>query len=102
MATKEAKPLFNAVFEAEDGGRRLLSDIPMAAVYRASQVQRIMASALAEARRARRETLLVGPEYQKLTVGDVIWRNSAATAFRPSAFASTASATRTISMSCST
>ncbi len=58
----------------------------MAAVYRASQVQRIMEAAKREARRARRETLSVGPEFQDLEVGDVILRNSARNGFTAKRF----------------
>ena len=59
--TKTAPPLFNAAYEAQDGARRLLTNLEMGMVYRSSQVQRIMKSALAEARRARRHTFVLPP-----------------------------------------
>lgn len=69
---KTAPPLHNAGFEAQDGGRRLLTDIAFDAVYRSSQVQRLQESALKEARRARRLTLVLPPQAQVLEPGDVV------------------------------
>ncbi|MBZ5760285.1 phage tail protein [Rhizobium sp. VS19-DR104.2] len=70
--TKTAPPLFNADYEVEDGARRLLTNVTMDMVYRATQVQRIMKSALAEARRARRQTFVLPPEAWVLEPGDVV------------------------------
>lgn len=74
--TKTAPALFDTTFEAQDGNRRLMSDVALDMVYRASQVQRIMKSALAEARRARRHTFVLGPAAWILEPGDVAVFNS--------------------------
>ncbi|SFJ55144.1 Putative phage tail protein [Phyllobacterium sp. CL33Tsu] len=74
--TKTAPAIHNAAFEALDGNRRLMADIQLDMVYRSSQVQRLMKSALAEARRARRHTLVLGPAAWVLEPGDVIIWNS--------------------------
>ncbi|MBZ9653554.1 phage tail protein [Phyllobacterium lublinensis] len=74
--TKTAPALYNTTYEAQDGNRRLMADVQMDMVYRASQVQRLMKSALAEARRARRHTLVLGPAAWPLEPGDVIVWNS--------------------------
>ena len=75
--TKTAPALYNAAYEALDGNRRLMADVQLDMVYRSSQVQRLMKSALAEARRARRHTLVLGPAAWVLEPGDVIIWNSA-------------------------
>ena len=74
--TKTAPALYNAAYEALDGNRRLMADVQLDMVYRSSQVQRLMKSALAEARRARRHTLVLGPAAWVLEPGDVIIWNS--------------------------
>ncbi|OJF97565.1 phage tail protein [Pararhizobium antarcticum] len=84
--TKTAPPLFNANFEVQDGGRRLMSDVPMNAVYRSSQVQRIMKEALAEARRARRQTIVLGPSAQVLEPGDIVEETSTRNGFETKLF----------------
>ncbi|KAA0689864.1 DUF1983 domain-containing protein [Neorhizobium sp. P12A] len=70
--TKTAPPLYNTTFENQDGSRRLMSNVDMNMVYRASQVQRIMLSALREARRARRLTFVLPPSAWVLEPGDVV------------------------------
>jgi hypothetical protein len=70
--TKTAPPLYNADFEVRDGNRRLMTDIQMDMVYRSSQVQRIMKSALAEARRERRHTISLPPSAWVLEPGDIV------------------------------
>lgn len=61
--TKTAPALTDAALEAEDGNRRMMADVQYDMVYRASQVQRLMKSALLEARRARRHTFVLPPEF---------------------------------------
>lgn len=73
---KAAPALENEDYEAEDGNRRLMADIQLDLVYRPSQVQRLMRSALQEARRARRHTLTLGPAAWVLEPGDIILWNS--------------------------
>lgn len=75
--TKAAPPLYNPTYEAEDGNRRLLTDVPMDFVYRPGQVQRLMKAALNEARRARRHTFVLPPAYWTLEPGDIISWTSA-------------------------
>ncbi|WP_200953620.1 phage tail protein, partial [Rhizobium sp. Root483D2] len=74
--TQPAPPLYNASFEARDGKRRLTVDLPLGTVSRFSQVQRIMTSALAEARRERRHTITLPPWACLLEPGDVVEWNS--------------------------
>jgi hypothetical protein len=70
--TKTAPPLYNATFEAQDGNRRLMTSVDLNMVYRSSQVQRIMLSALNEARRARRHTFVLPPQAWVLEPGDIV------------------------------
>ncbi|RJG46494.1 phage tail protein [Mesorhizobium sp. DCY119] len=70
--TKSAPALFNTTFEAEDGNRRLMADVQLDMVYRSTQVQRLMKSALAEGRRARRHTLVLSPAAWILEPGDIV------------------------------
>lgn len=69
---KAAPSLFRPDLEARDGNRRLLANVKLGAVSRSSQVQRLMKSALEEARRARRHTITLGPSAWVLEPGDVI------------------------------
>ncbi|TKT78433.1 phage tail protein [Aquamicrobium sp. LC103] len=69
---KAAPSLYRPDYEAEDGNRRLMADVKMDMVYRSQQVQRLMKSALLEARRARRHTLVLPPSAWQLEPGDVI------------------------------
>ncbi|MDQ0456052.1 phage tail protein [Rhizobium paknamense] len=73
----EAPPLYSSDYEAEDGGRRLLADVQLDFVPYAEQVQRLIKSALEEARRARRHTFYMPPGFWMLEPGDVIsWTSS--------------------------
>ena len=65
-------PLYRPDYEAEDGGRRLLVDLSLDFVPYAEQAQRLMKSALNEARRARRHTLYLPPRFWVLEPGDVV------------------------------
>lgn len=69
---KAAPPRYSATFEAEDGNRRLLADVSLDFVPYKAQVQRLMKSALEEARRARRHTFVLPPAYWPLEAGDFI------------------------------
>lgn len=74
---KSAPTRFDAEFEAEDGGRRLLADVDYAMVPYKGQVQRLMESALLEARRARRHTLTLPARFWQFEPGDVLeWTSS--------------------------
>ncbi len=69
---KVAPPLYNASYEALDGNRRLMADVSLDLVPYPGQVQRLMKSSLAEARRARRHTFVLPPEAFALEPGDII------------------------------
>ncbi len=69
---KTAPPRYKAQFEAEDGNRRLLADVSLDFVPYKAQVQRLMKSALEEARRARRHTFVLPPKYWLLVPGDFV------------------------------
>lgn len=70
--TKVAPPLYNPDYEVQDGNRRLMSDVSLDAVPYSPQVSRLMKSALAEARRARRHTQTLPPAYWIVEPGDVL------------------------------
>ena len=65
-AMQNAPPRYVAAHEAEDGDRRLLTDVALVAVPFAEQVQRLQKSVLAEARRARRHSLVLPPRFAAL------------------------------------
>lgn len=70
--SKPAPSLFRDDLEVLDGDRRLMASVALDMVPYAGQVQRLMKSAVAEARRARRHTLTMGPEFWPLTPGNVV------------------------------
>lgn len=69
---KVAPPLYNDTFEHEDGDRQLMADVSLDLVPYPGQVQRLMKSALAEGRRARRHTFVLPPDAFPLEPGDTI------------------------------
>lgn len=69
---ESAPPLYRPDYEAEDGDRRLLVNVDFDFVPYPEQVQRLMKSALNEARRARRHTIALPPSFWALEPGDVI------------------------------
>lgn len=60
---KTAPPLYRTDLEAIDGNRRLMADVDLNFVPYAEQVQRLMRSALEEARRFRRHTIVLPPRF---------------------------------------
>ncbi|UXT99926.1 phage tail protein [Agrobacterium tumefaciens] len=60
---KTAPPLYRTDLEAIDGNRRLMADVDLNFVPYAEQVQRLMKSALEEARRFRRHTIVLPPKF---------------------------------------
>lgn len=60
---KTAPPLYRADLEVLDGNRRLMADVDLNFVPYAEQVQRLMRSALEEARRFRRHTIVLPPKF---------------------------------------
>lgn len=71
-AVKAAPPLYRDDLEGLAGDRRLLADVSFDYVSRASQVQRLMKSALDSAQRARRHTFSLPPEFWLLEPLDVV------------------------------
>lgn len=69
---KDAPPLYNSTYETEDGGRRLLADLSYDLVPYAGQVQRLMDSALLEARKFRKHTITLPPSAFKLEPNDTV------------------------------
>ncbi len=61
--SKTAPPLYRTDLEAIDGNRRLMADVDLNFVPYAEQVQRLMRSALEEARRFRRHTIVLPPRF---------------------------------------
>lgn len=70
--TKVAPPIYRTDLEALAGNRRLMADVSLNLVPYADQVQRLMLSALLEAQRARRHTLVLPPDYFGVEPGDVM------------------------------
>ncbi|WP_173992675.1 phage tail protein [Agrobacterium fabrum] len=60
---KTAPPLYRTDLEAVDGNRRLMADVDLNFVPYPEQVQRLMKSALEEARRFRRHTIVLPPKF---------------------------------------
>ncbi|MBB4402527.1 MULTISPECIES: phage tail protein [Rhizobium/Agrobacterium group] len=60
---KTAPPLYRTDLEALDGNRRLMADVDLNFVPYPEQVQRLMKSALEEARRFRRHTIVLPPKF---------------------------------------
>jgi hypothetical protein len=66
-----APPLYVPAYEAQDGNRRLLANPSFDFVPYPAQVQRLMKSALSEARRARQHAIVMPPEFWIVEPGDV-------------------------------
>lgn len=59
--TRDAPPIYNAQWEAEDGGRQLVAQVDLPAVHSSYQVQQLMAAWIADERRFRRHGLTLPP-----------------------------------------
>uniref|UniRef100_UPI00301AD9CE phage tail protein n=1 Tax=Kaistia sp. MMO-174 TaxID=3081256 RepID=UPI00301AD9CE len=75
--TKDAPPIYSTLFEQQDDGRRQVADVSYGYVTSGTQVQRLMASALAEARRFRQHALPMPPEAVVVEPGDYVSWTSA-------------------------
>lgn len=74
---KASPSRYSTEFEAEDGGRRLTAEIEFSMVPYRGQVQRLMKAALREARRARRHTITLPPQFWTVQPGNrVRWSSS--------------------------
>jgi hypothetical protein len=69
-ANQSAPPLYVPEYEEADGNRRLTASLALRAVYSEEQVQRLLKTALAEARRARRHTIVLPSAYNGIEPGD--------------------------------
>lgn len=74
---KAAPPIYNPAWEAEDGGRRLELALSLPAVTSGAQVQRVMRSAIGEARRFREHSVVLPPDTAFLEPLDAVAWNSA-------------------------
>ncbi len=70
--SKDAPPRYNAAWETEDGGRRLVAELELPACSWGEQVQRIMAAQIADHRRFRRHRHVLPPEAAVLSPLDTI------------------------------
>ena len=76
--SRDAEPIYNEDWEAEDGGRRLPVDLPLTAVPWGAQVTRIMSALIRDHRRMRRHIITLPPEAGVVEPGDVIaWTSEA-------------------------
>jgi hypothetical protein len=75
--SRAAPPLFNAAWEAEDGGRRLSTSLNFPACSDVSQVAQLMAAYIKDARRFRTHRLVLPPEAFVLEPLDTIAWTSA-------------------------
>jgi hypothetical protein len=69
--TVSAPAIYRSDLETRDGNRRLLANVSFDFVPYDAQVQRLMSSAIDEAQRARRHTLVLPPEFWIVEPGDV-------------------------------
>ena len=74
---KEAVPLYNAAYEAADGGRRLVAEVDFPAVPYPVQVRALMREMLADHRRMRTHVITLPPDALGLLLGDHIAWTSA-------------------------
>ena len=74
---KDAPPRYNAEWEAEDGGRRLVAEMQLTACPWGEQVQRIMAAVIGDHRRFGRLRCVLPPEALVLSPLDTIALTSA-------------------------
>lgn len=69
---KEAVPLYNAAYEAKDGGRRLIAEVDFPAVPAPRQVRALMREMLADHRRHRTHVITLPPDALGVAVGQHI------------------------------
>lgn len=68
-----ALPLFTQpAWQAEDGGRRLPADLPLAGVYKGAQAQELVEAYARDGRRQRTHTLTIAPDAARLSLFDTI------------------------------
>ena len=83
---KEAPPLYNATWEAQDQGQRLIADLGMPACPYGAQARRVMAAYITEERRFRRHGLTLPPDAAVLEPLDALAWTSAANGYSAKVF----------------
>lgn len=83
---KEAQPYYNATFEAEDQGQRLIADLNLVTVPYPAQVRRLMYAWVEEERRFRRHEMTLPPDFALLEPLDAISWTSAANDYTAKVF----------------
>lgn len=83
---KDATPYFNATYEAEDAGQRLVADLNLVTVPYPAQVRRIMYSGVEEERRFRRHDQTLPPDYEVLEPLDSVSWTSAENGYTAKVF----------------
>ena len=79
---RDAVPLYNLAWEAQDGGRRLVADISFPAVPFPRQVRRLMREMAADARKFRNHMIALPPDAGHIRVLDTItWTSSPANGY---------------------
>lgn len=80
--SREAVPLYNPAWEAQDGGRRLVEQLNLIAVPFKRQVRRVMREMAADHRRHRNHMITLGPEAGAVKLLDTItWTVSQANGY---------------------
>lgn len=84
--TRDAPPLYNPTWEAEDGDRQLVADVDLPAVTSDTQVQRLMKAWIQDARRFRSHGLTLPPEAIILEPLDTVGWTSARNGYTAKVF----------------
>jgi hypothetical protein len=84
--SKDASPVYNATYEAEDQGQRLIANLNLVAVPYPAQVRRIMRASVEEERRFRRHELTLPPDAAILEPLDAISWTSAENGYTTKVF----------------
>jgi len=83
---KEAPPLYNATWEAEDQGQRLIANLGLPSVPYGAQARRLMAAFIADERRFRRHGLTLPPDASVLEPLDAVAWTSASNGYAAKIF----------------
>jgi uncharacterized coiled-coil protein SlyX len=84
--SRDAAPIYNSAWEAEDGDRRLMATVQLAAVPYPVQVTRVMNALIADHRRMIRHVATLPPDAFAVEALDVIAWTSAANGYDAKAF----------------
>ena len=79
---RDAIPLYNLAWEAQDGGRRLVVDMSFPAVHWGTQVRRLMREIAADGRRGRNHMITLPPDAGGVRLLDIVnWSVSTANGY---------------------